>query len=153
MATRQGFSGAVSWYEPGRDAAERHPDWVIRHERNLHVPEVMCTRRKVILLERESHPTERRCSLAHAIAHIDLGHLSRMGVIGSRQERGADLLAARRLVPIPRLIRCWLPAESFAEVAEGVEVTERFLRLRIDTLRKSERAEVGDLLREKVWVA
>lgn len=143
----------MNWYEPGRDAAERHPEWVIRHRPSLGVPEVMCTKRKVILLELDSHPTERRCSLAHAIAHIDLDHVSTAGIIGRRQELAADKLAARRLVPIARLIRCWLPAESFAEVAEGVEVTERLLRLRIDTLRKAERGEVGDLLREKVWVA
>lgn len=153
MASRPCFSGTVIWYDPGHDAAQRHPDWVIRHHSGLHVPEVMCTKRKVILLERDARRADRRCNLAHAVAHIDLAHTSTNGVISARQERAADALAARRLIGLVPLTRAWLAAESLAEVADALEVSPRLLALRLDTLRKAEREQVRDVLTSKEWVS
>lgn len=153
MAARQGFSGTVTWYDPGHDAAQRHPEWVIRHHSGLHVPEVMCTRRKVILLERDARRSERRGNLAHAVAHIDLEHMSASGPLNARQERAADVLAARRLVGLVQLSRAWMAAESLEGVAETLEVSLRLLRLRLDTLRKAERERVREVLTSKEWAS
>lgn len=141
------------WYDPGRDAADRLPDWVIRHRPGLGVPEVMCTRRKVILIEQDADPIEQRCNLAHAVAHVDLKHSGTTGLLSTKQELAADCLAARRLVALPALIRVWFAAESVAEVAAHLDVTERMLRLRLRNLRKAERDEVGEILNDKIWAA
>lgn len=61
-------------YNPWTDAGQRHGDWIIERAplRGLH--EVLCRKNKVILLEQNRTKWERRCDLAHAIAHIDLDH-------------------------------------------------------------------------------
>lgn len=75
-------------YNPWADAGERHGDWIIERAplRGLH--EVMCRRNKVILLEQDRTKWERRCDLAHAIAHIDLEHIDSF-------DRKSELAAVR----------------------------------------------------------
>lgn len=129
-------------YEPGRDAAERYPDWVIRHRPLSHgIPEVMCRRRQVILIESRESWAAKRCSLAHAVAHLDLGHeATTSGTFDRRQEDHANQLAARRLITIEDLaaVLCWTRFNT--EVAAELEVDIRTLNTRQVHLHPSERA-------------
>lgn len=101
--------------------------------------------------------TERRCVLAHELAHIDLGHhhqpagngpgTSRMA---RRNERDADMLAARRLICIYRLAAA-LAEERHCRwhVAELLDVTEQLLQVRLEHLHPSERALLKRVLTDE----
>jgi Zn-dependent peptidase ImmA (M78 family) len=87
-------------YNPWEDAGTRHGDWIIERVplRGLH--EVMCRKNKVILLERDRTMRERRCDLAHAIAHIDLDHT---GSFDRKAEAAAKRYAAKMLIDLEPL--------------------------------------------------
>lgn len=125
-------------HDPGADAAERHPSIVIRHRSLGGVPAVVSLSRGVILIERDMPKAERRCSLAHEIAHLDLDH--RAPVCEGREERKADELAAVRLLPLDRLADVLRWALSPEEVAAELEVTTHIVRVRIKALTDDEKA-------------
>ncbi len=131
-------------YHPGRDAAQRFPDWVIRHRPLSHgIPEVLCRRRKVILIESEDSWPAKRCSLAHAVAHLDLSHeATASGTFDRRQEDHANQLAARRLITIEDLAQVLSWTRFNTEVAAELEVDIRTLNTRQVHLHPSERAEL-----------
>lgn len=154
MADREGVSRAVMLegkYHPGRDAAERFPDWVIRHRTLSHgIPEVMCRRRRVILIESQDTWPAKRCSLAHAVAHLDLNHqATASGTFDRRQEDHAHQLAARRLIGIDDLARALSWTRFITEVAAELEVDIRTLNTRQVHLHPSERA---DLRSRMTWL-
>lgn len=144
MADREGVARAVI-YNPGRDAATRFPDWVIRH-RPLHgIPEVMCRRRKVILIDQADSWPAKLCSLAHAVAHLDLGHQT--GVCGNFerwQEREANGLAAVRLIPVERLAEVLAWTRHTTEIAAELRVDLPTLEVRRKHLAPYERAYLQD---------
>jgi Zn-dependent peptidase ImmA (M78 family) len=113
----------------------------------------MCPERKVILLERQHSAAERRCSLAHAVAHIDLGHTSESGWWSARQEAAADRLAARRLLPIYPLADAAVWAESHAELARELGVDAHMLAVRARGLHPAERAYIRARLDAKPLIA
>lgn len=152
MAHRESSTGTLT-YDPGADAARRHPDWVIRHRHLLGVPEVMCVARRVILLENSASRAVRRSNLAHAIAHIDLEHEATTGVLSSRQELAADKLAARRLIGVRELADAVVWAESFEELAHVLDVDERMLWVRGKYLHPPERHLVSRRLDAKCMSA
>lgn len=143
MADREGSAGAVR-YEPGRDAADRYPEWVIRHRPLSHgIPEVMCRRRRVILIESRETWAAKRCSLAHAVAHLDLEHVAtEHGYFDRAQESHADQLAARRLITLEALAAALSWTRFSVEVAAELEVDIRTLNTRQVHLHPSERAEL-----------
>lgn len=146
-------SDRALFYDPGADAARRHPDWVIRHRDLRGVPEVMCVERKVILIEDSHDRATRRCNLAHAIAHIDLEHQAMTGVLSHRQELAADKLAARRLVRAAALADAAVWAESFDELADELDVDGRTLWVRARYLHPAERHLIFRRMDEKVLTA
>jgi Zn-dependent peptidase ImmA (M78 family) len=105
-----------------------------------------------IVLDDRLTRVQRRCVLAHELAHIDLGHYQQVagngpgtGRLARRNEAAADHLAARRLLPLGRLAE-WLPfASSLAEAADLLDVTERLLTVRIDRLAPDERRRLDRL--------
>lgn len=101
MADRAGRSIALS-YDPVADVARRYPDWVVADaDLGGLVAEVLCPARRVILIDPSLGPAVARCSLAHAIAHLDLGHTHpARGHFENRQEIAANDLAAQRLIPL-----------------------------------------------------
>lgn len=128
-------------YDPGADAAARYPDWVIRH-RNLGgiVPEVLCRRRKVILINNAHSWPAKRSSLAHAVAHLDLGHAeTTSSYFEKREEVDADQMAARRLITLDALAEalCW--TRDYGEIAEELLVDVTMLKVREKHLHVSER--------------
>ena len=142
MADQQGSAGALR-YDPGADAAHRYPDWVIRRRHiGWGIDEVMCRRTKVILLEPSSTAAERRCSLAHAVAHIDLGHSASHGHFDRRQESDAHQLAARRLLPREELVWAVQWTHDPEEAAHELEVDLPTLRVRLAHLHPSERTRL-----------
>lgn len=138
-------------YEPGRDAAERFPGWLIRHRPLPEgLREVLCPQRRVIVIDAGDSWPAKRCSLAHAIAHLDLGHAEIPGRIFDRDhERHANQMAARRLVTVEQLVDvlCWTQYET--EVAEELQVDLETLRTRRDHLHPSELAKIR---REVRWL-
>lgn len=146
MGDQEGGARAVAIYDPGEDACDRYPDWVIRH-RAIGVPEVMDVRARVILIERGATRGERRSSLAHAVAHLDLGHVVVGGHLGSRQERDAEQLAALRCIKIPHLADAirW-HGQSWSHVAEALDVDERMLGVRLAHLHPAHRGHLKMLL-------
>ncbi|MCW2784385.1 MAG: hypothetical protein JWP74_902 [Marmoricola sp.] len=104
------------------------------------VPEVLCLERRVILIEREQSIAGQRSSLAHAVAHLDLGHgWTTPGFFENREEAEADRLAAGRLIPLDAFAAaiCW--AGSRAEVAAELAVDLPMLRAREESLSRAER--------------
>lgn len=136
-------------YEPGRDAAERYPDWVIRHRPLSHgIPEVLCARRKVILIESEDSWPAKRCSLAHAVAHLDLGHTTLpAGVFERNQEIEANQLAIRRLITIEDLAAVLAWTKWTTEIAAELEVDVATLTLRRKHMHPSELATLRERVR------
>lgn len=145
MASREGSRRVGGPYDPGRDAAARYPDWVIRHCDLRGIPEVMDVRRRVILIDRHQVRGARRSSLAHAIAHLDLGHVVIDGHLGARQEVEAERLAASRLIPTGRLVDAirWC-GEHWPTVATTLDVDEPLLRARMQCLSPGEAAQLRD---------
>lgn len=125
-------------YHPWDDAGTRYRDWVIRrcHLDGLH--EVMCMERKVILLEAERTKWERRCDLAHAIAHIDLGH----GSFDDKSEAAAIRHAAKRLLRYGVVADALVQThgEVTPETAEILGVDPETLHARLSHLHPAERA-------------
>lgn len=133
-------------YDPGADAASRLADWVIRHRDIAPIPEVLCVRRKVILLDASLSLAVRRSALAHAIAHVDLGHVPESGRQGRRYEREADRLAAERLLPLPALVDALRWALGPDEVAHELDVTEHMVKVRVQGLSAMERRLMETML-------
>lgn len=90
---------------------------------------------------------ERRCVMAHELAHIDLGHHHQVAGCGPgtsriqrRRECEADQLAARRLLSIREMGEALAPASCRWEAADSLDVTEHLLDVRLEHLHPSERA-------------
>lgn len=150
MADRAGIEGAVALYDPGRDAAERYPDWVIRHRALGGIPEVLCRRRKVILVHSGGTWPMKRCSLAHAVAHLDLDHQAEaVGTFERWMEREANGLAARRLIPIVALAEVLQWTRDRHEIANELQVDLPTLKTRRADLDEAER---GYLLSVVTWL-
>ena len=94
MAIRESHASALTKYDPRNDARGRYPDWIIEHVDLWGLTEVMCPSRRVILLHDGG---DRSVGVAHAVAHLDLGHVTRGGLITDDQETAAVALAERRL--------------------------------------------------------
>lgn len=154
MADRRGIAQPLT-YDPVTDAAARYPDWVIRNaDLGGVIPEVMSRSRRVILLEQTHGRAARRSSLAHALAHLDLGHHDTLaGWFENREEAEADDLAARRLIRLEDLARAlaWTPLR--AEVAAELDVDLEMLAARERGLVGAERRRLRRLLGGRTLVA
>jgi len=133
-------------YDPGADMLARYPGWVVRWRRIAPVPEVLCVRRRVVLVDRDGDSPTRRCALAHAVAHIDLGHLPDSGRQGRRYEGEADLLAAQRLIGLERLGGVLTWALGPDEVAAELDVTEHMVSVRVRGLSPLEKQTIEQIV-------
>ena len=102
MEDQQSGTGTLrKSFDPWAYAGAVHPDWVIRFD-DLHgIPEIMCWRKRVILLELDTDKRRRRSSLTHAIGHIELEH--RGSAFDTKEERAADRYAAKMLIDLEPL--------------------------------------------------
>jgi hypothetical protein len=95
---------------------------------------------RIILLERGLSTAQGRCTLAHEIAHMDLGHYpTGVGHFDRRQERDADGLAGRRLLPVGMLVEAIRAGWDLAAAADDLMVTVQVLEDRLARLHPSER--------------
>jgi Zn-dependent peptidase ImmA (M78 family) len=147
VADREGSTPPLS-YDPAADVAARYPDWIVSTaDLGGLIPEVLSHSRKVILLEREHDPDRRRSSLAHALAHLDLGHAETAGGwFEQREEIEAEDLAARRLIPLVGLARALSWSRDHDEVARELGVDTALLMLRQSRMRADERRRLRRLL-------
>jgi hypothetical protein len=140
MADRAHGPGTLT-YDPAADAAERYPDWVVAvADLGGLVPEVLCWVRQVILLDIAERPEVQRSSLAHAVAHLDLGHAQTLpGFFENREEAQADSLAARRLISIEAFAEAVLWAQDRPSIAAALGVYLEMLEARERDLSRAER--------------
>jgi hypothetical protein len=151
VADREGTAQQLT-YDPRADVAWRYPDWlVVPADLGGVIPEVLCPVRRVILLERTLDDIGLRCSLAHAIAHLDLGHTHPVtGFYEKREEVAANDLAARRLVPLEDYATALAWSRERAEVAAELQVDIATLRARETGLTRAERQVLRGLMRRVV---
>lgn len=100
---------------------------------------------RMILIDRDLHQTWRRATLAHEIAHIDLGHRTRpLGKYAGRAEREADHLAAHRLLSSVAAIADAVAAYpgDTAAVADALDVPVEVLVRRVEQMHPRERARI-----------
>lgn len=92
---------------------------------------------------------KRRSTLTHELIHIDRG-LAPVAYRG-REERYVDVLAARRLIPPPALLRGLQWTNDYYELAEEIWAGIHTVRVLRQTFTQTERAwladRVGDPLR------
>lgn len=114
-------------------------------------PAWWCPRSDHFTLRSDLNQVERRCWLAHELAHRDLGH---DGMVSgkrevAKQERAADELAARRLIRLPALVNILVWTDDPDEAADGLWVTRRLLDVRLETMLGGERRWVAVELRKR----
>lgn len=102
------------------------------------VREAMCVKDKVILLERSRTTSERRCDLAHAIAHIELGHGDRRN---KGHEKAAVRLSAKMLIDLDPLGEALTACQGRVDedCADLLRVDVETLRARLECLHPAER--------------
>lgn len=100
----------------------------------------MCFVRQVILIDPGENAAERRSSLAHAVAHIDLGHTDcdPESRTERREEIAADVMAARRLIRYVDLAEVYRWTDSPLEACEELNVDLDMLKVRGKNLYQSE---------------
>lgn len=82
---------------------------------------------------------QRRCTLAHELAHLELEHTE--GCNG-RDEREARALAATWLIKVEHLVAAARWARSLEEAADELWVDVDTLLTRLDTLTDDEREQI-----------
>lgn len=90
-----------------------------------------------IYLDYDLLQVERRCTLAHELAHIDLGHHGRQD---RKEEDRANRLASHRLIDWHHLTDAFRWARTTHEAATELWVTPKVLHDRLRFLHPHERA-------------
>jgi Zn-dependent peptidase ImmA (M78 family) len=106
----------------------------------------------VMLLDKRQTRAEMRCTLAHELEHIirgdeDVSDVS--PILQARQEIAACAAAARRLIPLGKLVDSLLWSQDEFELAEALNVDADTLRIRLLTLTPEEHS----LIDERLWQA
>lgn len=111
---------------------------------------------RIILMRPGLKQVQRRCALAHELAHVELGHSGQCEYgdadrQGARAELAADEWAAHRLITLSALADVLVWTDDPAEAADELWVTRRLLEVRLEQARRhpGERAFVAKRLREK----
>lgn len=128
-------------YNPWFDAQERYPHIHIEWHPIAPIRAMWAPGTDVILVDENISRAERRCALAHELAHIDAGD-TETGLcwFANRQESAADKLATRRLIDAHDLAAALRWADDPREVAAELQVTVEMLALRWRWMAPWERA-------------
>lgn len=123
-------------YDPGRDLAQRYPDWrVIR--RPLHgAYGFLVYRRRLIVVDACGPRAEWDCTIAHEIVHLDRGDRCTLGddVVNVRLELAVARCAARKMLPAWRFAGVDLYGRHPQEIADELGVDLDTLRVRSNDL-------------------
>lgn len=134
-------------YNPWLDAAQRYPGVHIEWHPITPARAFWCPEQQVIIVDESISRAERRCALAHEIAHMDTGDRpTELCWFAARQETAADRLAARRLVDVHELAAVVRWCRDPREVAEALDVTLAVLALRGATFHPAERGLIDLVL-------
>lgn len=90
-----------------------------------------------IWMEPDQLQVERRCTLAHELAHIDLEHTTKPT---DTEERNARRLAARKLITWDALVDAFRWSHTAEEAADELWVIPEVLEDRLRFLHPNERA-------------
>lgn len=101
--------------------------------------------RSQITLHKRLTQVERRCTLTHELAHIDLGHTHGCDV---RAEEAASRLAARWLIEFDALLDVLAWTGDLDEAADELWVDRPTLLARLRGLSEVERAALAKKARE-----
>lgn len=97
---------------------------------------------ETIWLCKTLNQAERRSTLTHELIHVDRGIASPIHI--AREERYVDVLAARRLIPLPALLQGLQWTDDDYELAEELWTDVHTVRVRRQNLTLTERAWLAD---------
>lgn len=141
-------------YCPWRDIGARLPDVVVSLQDIAPARAAWVAGPRVVFLDKRLSTVEGRCALAHELAHIDLDHKPRgIAYFDRRQEREADRLAARRLIPIDRLADVLMWTRDEGAVAEALHVDVDTVNCRLSSLHPAERHHIEARLAQLEYAA
>lgn len=126
-------------YDPGREAAERYPEWRIVRKPLRGAYGMTVPRLKLIVVDADVTRAGWDCTVAHELEHLDNGERCTLAndVINVRRERAVCLRVARRLVPLDALADIDLFGRHPHDVAEELGVDVDTLRWRIVALKSN----------------
>lgn len=87
-------------HDPCLELASRWPGWQINPRQLDGIPEVWSASRRMVLIDQGWYDRDPALAMAHALAHLDLGHHLRMP-LSAQDEADADGLAMVRLDRVP----------------------------------------------------
>lgn len=125
-------------YDPLDDLAARYPR-VVLDTAVLSPAHAALVGDRLLLVDASLDARQRRCSIAHEIAHLDLAHTMTVNrAFARRQEIEADRLASTRLISFEQLREAvrWCTGER--DLAEQLQVSEQALSLRRTLLSAEE---------------
>lgn len=135
---------AIDDYSPWREVAQLDDVLVIFDElpsgRAWWIPT-----ERVLFIDSRLTRAEARCALAHELEHINRGDVSVAdvsSVLDVRQEIATSVAAARRLIPLDRLVTVLLWSQDEYEIADELHVDVETIRLRLLTLTVDEHAVI-----------
>lgn len=96
---------------------------------------------RTVTLTLGMNQAERRSTIAHEVEHVRRGPVP--AYLKAREERVVDDLAARRLIPFPRLVEALVWAYDDHELAEELWVDVEVVRARLDGLTAGESVELA----------
>ncbi len=91
---------------------------------------------RVIVMHPDQSQVQRRCTIAHELAHVELGHTDGCSSVEERAARG---LAARWLIDLEDLGDAAVWARSMAELADELWVDADTLAARVEQLHPAEK--------------
>ncbi|MGV5046843.1 hypothetical protein [Rhodococcus pyridinivorans] len=139
-------------WHPWRHIAQHHPH--IRVTCNYKLPpgyDGLLTE-DGIYIDRRLTQAERRCTLTHEIIHLERGAPPDHPHFAAYEEHIVEVLAARRLIAIPRLIDGLLWTQHPHELADELWVDVDTLTTRVQHLTREERAHIiRELAERQPW--
>lgn len=129
-------------------ALRDHPDLTLAWTTRLPDGTLGLTDGTTIWLTTDQTQAEARCTLTHELIHVERCHT---GHQPRTVERAVETETARRLIPLPDLVRALAWAASATEAAEDLWVDQTTLTTRLDTLTQSERAALRARLGNRPW--
>ena len=140
-------------YDPWRDLRDNWPEYrVIIEPMADDLLGVVRRHPPVIALRADTSLAQRRCTLTHELVHLERG-IRDCGPWQGREEFEVHREVAYRLIPIDNLARAVLELGGTSDVgalAEMLHVDSETLRLRLQTLDRSERLRIRRR-RSELW--
>ncbi|SKG53272.1 Uncharacterised protein [Mycobacteroides abscessus subsp. massiliense] len=129
-------------WHPWRTLAEHYPHIAVSCDHVLPRGVAGLFKGNTIWLCKSLTQAERRSTLTHELIHVDRGIAP--VIHRAREERCVDVLAARRLIPLPALLRGLQWTNDDYELAEELWTDVHTVRVRRQTLTPAERDWLAD---------